>query len=235
MYGKWRHPQHCWCPEACRVVLPCSPGMGIDGAHNTVGQNIGAHNTAWVLIGLEGCRAPFWHVLSVLSYRCTGYGPWYYGLTWAFCLTCSACFLEPHRAGILGRSVLVDFTMLVGEESYAVVGCIPGRRRGSESAALLARPSGRRGGSESEASNVPWLGLPVREVGQSQKQGMFLLSQAFQSERRAKVGSGRHSSLARPSDRRLDHPSGLSLGFWAGPGFARHLQHHLLGWAFAEK
>ena len=60
-------------------VLPCSPGMGIDGAHNTVGQNVGAHNTAWILTCLEGCRVPFWHVLLVLSCRCSGYGPWYCG------------------------------------------------------------------------------------------------------------------------------------------------------------
>ena len=40
-------------------VLPYSPCMANDGAHNTVGQNVGAHNTAWVLICLEGCRAPF--------------------------------------------------------------------------------------------------------------------------------------------------------------------------------
>ena len=31
------------------VVLPCSPCM----------VNDGTHNTAWVLICLEGCRAPF--------------------------------------------------------------------------------------------------------------------------------------------------------------------------------
>ena len=35
------------------------PGMGIDGAHNTIGQNVGAHNTSWVLTCLKGCRAPF--------------------------------------------------------------------------------------------------------------------------------------------------------------------------------
>ena len=29
------------------------------GAHNTVGQNVGAHNTVWVLTCLEGYRAPF--------------------------------------------------------------------------------------------------------------------------------------------------------------------------------
>ena len=46
-------------PKGMWGLLPCLPGMGIDGAHNTVGQNVGAHNTAWVLTCLEGCRAPF--------------------------------------------------------------------------------------------------------------------------------------------------------------------------------
>ena len=41
-----------------RGALPCLSGMGVDGAHNTVGQNVGAHNTAWVLACLDGCRAP---------------------------------------------------------------------------------------------------------------------------------------------------------------------------------
>ena len=50
-------------------ALPCSPGMANDGAHNTV----------WVLTCLEGCEAPFWHGLAVLSYRCAGYSPRYCG------------------------------------------------------------------------------------------------------------------------------------------------------------
>ena len=45
-------------------ALPHLSGMGVDGAHNTVGENVGAYNTAWVLF-----------------YRCIGYGPWYCGLT----------------------------------------------------------------------------------------------------------------------------------------------------------
>ena len=40
-------------------ALPCSPGMANDGAHNTVRQNVGAYNTAWALICLEGCKALF--------------------------------------------------------------------------------------------------------------------------------------------------------------------------------
>ena len=40
-------------------ALPYLSGMGVDDAHNIVGENIGAYNTAWVLARLEGCRAPF--------------------------------------------------------------------------------------------------------------------------------------------------------------------------------
>jgi len=86
----------------------------------------------------------------------------------------------------------------------------------------LARPFGQRGRLESKASVVPpWLGLAVGEASQSQKRASALLSQAFRSERRARVRSGCRSSLARPSGRRLDRPSTLSLGFWASPGVAR--------------
>ena len=42
--------------------------MGVDGAHNTVGKNVGAYNTARVLSCQGGRR--------VLSCRSTGYGPW---------------------------------------------------------------------------------------------------------------------------------------------------------------
>ena len=55
--------------EARGGALPYLSGMGVDGAHNTIGENVSAFNTAWVLSCRGGCR--------VLSYRCTGYGPWY--------------------------------------------------------------------------------------------------------------------------------------------------------------
>ena len=35
--------------EARRGALLYLSGMGVDGAHNTVGENVGAYNTAWVL------------------------------------------------------------------------------------------------------------------------------------------------------------------------------------------
>ena len=53
-YGKCRRPQHCK-------------------------ANAGGHNTVWVLTCLKGCKAPFWYGLAVLSCRCVGYGPLYYG------------------------------------------------------------------------------------------------------------------------------------------------------------
>ena len=52
--GKWRRPQHCK-------------------------ANVGAYNTVWALTCLEGCKAPFWHSLTVLSCSRPGYGPRYYG------------------------------------------------------------------------------------------------------------------------------------------------------------
>ena len=38
MYGKLTSPTTLSMPRGMWGVLPCSPGMGIDGAHNTVGQ-----------------------------------------------------------------------------------------------------------------------------------------------------------------------------------------------------
>ena len=86
------------------VVLPTSSGTRqFVGAHNTVDArmhvtgsimffwygkcrrlpycrtNIGAHNTVWVLTRLEGCKVSIWHGLIVLSCRCAGDGPRYYG------------------------------------------------------------------------------------------------------------------------------------------------------------
>jgi len=90
-------------------ALPCLPGMRVDGAHNTVTENVGAY----ILLGF--CRARRGH--RVLSGRCTGYGPWYCGLTCAPCLTISVRFLIlTERASLVGwsQSALIA---LVGEES----------------------------------------------------------------------------------------------------------------------
>ena len=33
--------------------------MGVNGAHNTVGENVGAYNTAWALLRQGDCRVLF--------------------------------------------------------------------------------------------------------------------------------------------------------------------------------
>ena len=81
-------------------VLPCSPGtvnagahntvdaqrhvgepyrMGVNGAHNTIGENVGAYNTIGFYRGRE--------VAEYYFCRFTEYGPRYCGLTCAPCLT----------------------------------------------------------------------------------------------------------------------------------------------------
>ena len=78
-------------------ALPYLFGMGVDGAHNTIGENVGAYNTAWVLSWQGGRR--------VLSYRCTGYVPRYCGLTYAPYLTFSVRFMVlTERASPIGWS-----------------------------------------------------------------------------------------------------------------------------------
>ena len=107
-------------PRGMQGVLPCSPGMvktgahntidglearggalpyllgtRVDGAHNTVGENVGAYNTASILPCQVGHR--------ILPGRCIGYGPWYCGLTCAPCLTFSVRFLVlTERASLVG-------------------------------------------------------------------------------------------------------------------------------------
>ena len=82
--------------------------MGVNGAYNTVGENVSAYNTAWVLSCQGGRR--------VLYGRCTGYGPWYCGLTCAPCLTFSVCFLLlTERSSPIGWSQSA-LNVPVGEE-----------------------------------------------------------------------------------------------------------------------
>ena len=69
--------------------------MGVNGAHNTIGKNVGAYNSAWVLSRQEGHR--------VLPGRCAGYGPWYCGLTCA-----------PYLTFIIRSLVLTEWVSLVG-------------------------------------------------------------------------------------------------------------------------
>jgi len=68
-----------------------------------------------------------------------------------------------------------------------------------------------------------WPGLLV---GEAVRRRARVGGEAFWSERRARVRSGRHSSSARPFGR---------LGFWAGPGVVRRSQRRLLGRAFVGK
>ena len=67
-------------PRVMQGVLPCSSStvnasghntidaqrhggypyhMGVNGAHNTVGENVGAYNTVWALLCQGGCRVLF--------------------------------------------------------------------------------------------------------------------------------------------------------------------------------
>ena len=46
--------------------------MGVNGTHNTIGENVGAYNTVCVR-----------EVAEYYFYWCTGYGTWYHGLTYA--------------------------------------------------------------------------------------------------------------------------------------------------------
>ena len=52
--------------------------MGVNGAHNTIEENVGAYHTVRVR-----------EVAKYYFCRCTGYGPWYRGLTCALCLAFS--------------------------------------------------------------------------------------------------------------------------------------------------
>ena len=100
-YGKSRRPQHYRRPEA----YGGSYCMGVNGAHNTVGKNVNANNTVCDREVAEYCFC-----------RCTGYCPWYRGLTCAPYLAFSVRPLVPsERASPVGwlQSALVAS---VGEE-----------------------------------------------------------------------------------------------------------------------
>ena len=89
-YGKSRRPQYYRCPEARGGPYR----MGVDGTHNTIEGNVDAYNTVCVRAVAEYC-----------SYRCTGYGSRYRGLTCAPCLAFSVHSLVPSgRASLVGWS-----------------------------------------------------------------------------------------------------------------------------------
>ena len=108
-------------------------------------------------------------------------------------------FPGPYRAGVPG------WLVLVGSDCASRRGAI---NRGSAHSWSEKRV---------RVGSGVWLGLLVRETGQSQKRALFLLGQAFRSERRVGVGSERCSSLARPSGRRLDSPSSLLFRYLGRP------------------
>ena len=79
--------------------------MRVNGAHNTIEENVSAYNTVCVR-----------EVAEYFFYRCIGYNPWYHGLTCAPCLAFSVRSLVPsERASPVGwsQSVLI---MPVGDE-----------------------------------------------------------------------------------------------------------------------
>ena len=82
--------------------------MGVNGAHNTVGKM----STPTTLFGL--CCAK--EVAEYYFCRCTGYGPWYRGLTCALCLAFSvrsgrivwAVFVSGHACMFLVETKFVN-------------------------------------------------------------------------------------------------------------------------------
>ena len=158
-YARRRRRLHCLIPGGMQGVLPYSPGtvkagahntvdaqrhvgepyrMGVNGAHNTIGENVGAYNTAWVLSCQEGHR--------VLPGRCTGYGPWYCDLTCAPCLTFFVRFLVlTEQASPAGWPQLA-LTALVGKELVSRGSAYPRSETWvGVKKRCLVRPSGRRG------------------------------------------------------------------------------------------
>ena len=73
--------------------------MGVNGAHNNVGENVGAYNIVWVLSCQKGRR-----VLFLQVYRVRSPILWFDSCALPYFLR---LFPGPYRAGILGRLVLV--------------------------------------------------------------------------------------------------------------------------------
>ena len=120
-----------------------------------------------------------------------------------------------YRAGVPGRLVPVGYDC-ASRRGAVSRGSAHSRseKRVEVGSSVLARPSGRRG---------------RLEVGRCRKRALFLLCEAFQVERRAEVGSGRRSSSARPSGRRLDRPSGLSFRYF-GPAQELRVVRNVVCW-----
>ena len=146
--------------------------MGVNGAHNTIGGNIGAYNTVWALLCQGACRVLFLQVYRVRSL-----------VSW-FDLCALPCFLRsfpgPFRAGVPGRLVLVGSGCAGRRRAASRVFAYPGRRRGvGVGSSVLARPS-------------DWRGRPEVAGDRSERSG-----QRDGPESK----NGRRSSSARPSGR----------------------------------
>ena len=130
--------------------------MGVDGAHNTVGEM----STPTTLLG-------FYHVREVAGYYPAGVQGMVLGI--AVDLSALPYFLRPfpgpYRAGVPGRLVSVgsDCASRRGVVSRGSVHSWSEKRVGIESG-VLARPSDQRGRPE---------------VGWCRKRVMFLLHEAF--------------------------------------------------------
>ena len=137
--------------EARGGALPYLSGMRVDGANNTVEENVGTYNTAWVLSCQRGCRVLFLQVYMVRS-----------PVLW-FDLCALPYFLRlfpgPYRAGVPGRLVPVSSDCASQRGAVSRGSAHPGRRQESELEVVFVqafqseRPSG--GGLESKKSVVP--------------------------------------------------------------------------------
>ena len=158
-------------------ALPYLSSMGVDGAHNTVGEM----SALTTLFG-------FCHARNVAVYCPAGAQSTVLGI--AVDLSALPYFLRlfpsPYRAGIPGRLVLVGSDRvgrkravsrgLAHPQSETRVGVKSGVRPGLlvgevvwRRARVPSECSGRRGGPESETGTIPpWPGLPVEEAVQRQ-------------------------------------------------------------------
>ena len=150
--------------------------MGLDGAHNIIGEISAPTTLLW-----------FCHARKVVGYCPAGVQGTVLGI--AVDLSALSYFLcpfpGPRRVGIPGQLVPV------GSD------CASWRRAVSRGS---AHPQSRT-----------WVGVgsdvwPGLLVGKAVRRWAGVGSETFRSERRARVGSGRRSSSARPFGRRLDHP-----------------------------
>ena len=152
-------------------ALPYLSDMGVDGAHNTVGENVSAYNTALV----PPCQ-------GVIGYSPTGVQGTVLGIV--VDLSALPYFLRlfpgPYRAGVPGRLVPVGSECACWRKavSRGLVHPQSEMRVGVGSSAL-ARPFGRRG--RSEAGWRPKRALRSERWAGVRKRAPLLLGQTFRS------------------------------------------------------